>query len=83
MGQALSVEVRDRDGEPLSGVTVEIVIDGFFTGGGLEETTNRDGHAEFETADDYEPYRQLRIHVGGQSFGPYRISDGAYTVQLE
>ena len=60
-----------------------IIIDGFFSGGAIEEYTDGDGQAEFTTADDYESYRKLNIYVRGESFGPYRIKGGAYTVQLE
>ena len=83
MSHSLDVQVLDSDGEPLGGVKVKIVIDGILSGGSLEERTNEDGHAEFETAADYESYRDLNIYVKGQSFGPYNIGDGAYTVQLD
>lgn len=83
MGHSLDVQVLDSDGDSMEGVNVQIVIDGLFSGGSLEEFTDSDGHAEFETAGDYESYRKLSIYVRGQSFGPYEISGGAYTVQLE
>jgi hypothetical protein len=83
MGHCLDVQVLDRDGDPIKGVGVKIIIDGILTGGALEAFTDDEGHAEFETADDYEPYRDLNIYVRGQSFGPYDISGGSYTVQLE
>ncbi len=41
------------------------------------------GSAEFETAADHENPRELSIRVRGQSFGPYRIGGGAYTVPLD
>ncbi len=83
MGHSLEVQALNRDGAPLSGARVRIVIEGIFTGGSLESFTDRNGHAEFETAQDYESHRKLTIYVRGQGFGPYRISGGAYTVQLE
>ncbi len=55
----------------------------FWKGGGLEGFTDDDGHAEFETSDDYEDSRQLTIYVHGQSCGPYSIGDGRWTVQLD
>lgn len=67
----------------MEGVTVKIIIAGTLSGGSLEEFTDDSGHAEFETAGDYEPYRELKIYVRGQSFGPYDIGGGSYTVQLE
>lgn len=83
MSHSLDVQVLDSDGDPMEGVKVKIIIDGIFSGGSLEEFTDSDGHAEFESADDYESYRKLNIYVRGQSFGPYDIGDGAYTVQLD
>lgn len=83
MGHQLDVYVVDDDGDPVDGVQVTIVINGFWKGGSLEEFTDADGHAEFETADDYDDWRKLRIKVRGQSFGPYSIDGGAYTVQLD
>ena len=49
----------------------------------MEEFTDDDGNAEFTTADDYEAGRQLTIYVRDQSFGPYRIGGGSFTVQLD
>ena len=83
MSHSLDVYVRDDDGRPVEGVEVKIIIDGIFSGGSLEAYTDDDGHAEFETADDYEDSRQLSIYVRGQDFGPYYIGGGAYTVQLD
>ena len=83
MGHSLDVYVLNRDGDPLSGAKVKIIIDGFWKGGSIVEYTDGDGHAEFETADDYESSRRLNIYVRGQSFGPYAIGGGAYTVQLD
>jgi hypothetical protein len=83
MSHNLSVYVLDSDGDPVRGVEVTIYIDGFFKGGSLEEYTDDEGHAEFETADDYEGSRQLKIQVREQTFGPYYISGGSYTVELD
>jgi len=83
MSHSLDVHVLDSDDRPVKGVKVKILIEGFWKGGSLEEFTDGDGHAEFETAADYEDGRELTIHVRGQSFGPFSISGGAYTVQLE
>ena len=84
MGQQLNVFVLDRDGKPVKATGVTIDIEGiFWKGGTLDERTDNSGHARFQTAEDYEDYRKLKIRVRGQSFGPYRIGDGAYTVQLD
>jgi hypothetical protein len=80
MGHALNVYVIDENESPVSGVEVKIVIDGIWKGGSLTEFTDDSGHAEFETADDYESSRQLNIYVRGESFGPYSIGGGAYVV---
>lgn len=83
MPHNLTVEVLDRDGDPKEGVNVRIRIAGLFSGGSLEAFTDASGHAEFETAGDYGSSRELNIYVRGQSFGPYDIGGGSYTVQLE
>ncbi len=83
MPHNLTVEVLDSNGDPKGGVKVKILIAGIFKGGSIEAFTDHSGHAEFETADDYESYRKLDIYVRGQSFGPYKIGGGSYTVQLE
>ena len=83
MSHSLDVYVIDSDEDPVSGVEVEILIDGFIKGGSLTEYTDDEGHAEFETADDYEDSRQLKIKVRNEWFGPYYISGGTYTVQID
>lgn len=83
MGHNLDVQVLDSEGEPVSGTEVEVFIVGIWKGGSLYEYTDDDGHAEFETAADYEDTRELYITAHGQRFGPYEISGGSYTVQLE
>jgi len=82
MSHNLDVYVTDSDGDPVKGAKIKIVIEGFWKGGSLEEFTDDEGHAEFETADDYEDSRKLTIYVRGESYGPYSISGGAYTVEL-
>jgi hypothetical protein len=79
----LDVQVLDSDGRPVRGTAVTVDIEGIFTGGTLEDYTDSDGHAQFETDGNYEDYRELRIYVRGQSFGPYEVGGGAYTVQLD
>ena len=83
MSHSLSVQVLDADGELVAGVEVEMQIQGIWKGGTLSEYTNSSGHAEFETAADYEDHRRLSIEVKGQHFGPYHIGGGSYTVQLD
>ncbi len=83
MGHPLTVEVLDSDGDPVKGARMKIDIKGIWKGGTLEEYTDSSGHAEFETAADYEESREINIYVRDQSFGPYEIGGGAYTVQLE
>ncbi len=83
MSHNLTVEVLDSDGDPVEGAKVTIIIDGIISGGSLVEFTDDSGHAEFETAGDYEDSRALNIYVRDESFGPYTIGGGSYTVQLE
>lgn len=83
MSHRLAVFVVDSDKRPVAGTEVMIDIQGVFSGGRLTQQTNRDGHAEFETSGDYPSYRKLTIHVRDQRFGPYGISGGSYTIQLE
>lgn len=82
MSNNLDVFVTDSDGSPVEGAKVRIIIEGLFSGGSLEEFTDDEGHAEFETGGDYEDSRELTIYVRGESFGPYEIGGGAYTVEL-
>lgn len=83
MGNRLDVYVLDSDGDPVMGCIVKIYIEGFWKGGLLEKFTDDGGHAELETASDYEDSRELRIQVRGETFGPYFIDGGAYTVTLD
>lgn len=82
MGNRLDVYVLDSDGDPVTGCTVKIYIEGFWKGGSLEESTDDNGHAEFETASDYEDSRELHIQVRGETFGPYSIDGGALPSHL-
>jgi hypothetical protein len=83
MGQSVDVQVLDSDGDPVAGAKVKIDIAGIWKGGTLEEFTDDDGHAEFETAADYEEGREVTIYVRGESFGPYDLTEGSFTVTLE
>lgn len=83
MSHHLDVYVVDSDHHPVSGARVEVLIEGFWKGGSIRSFTDDGGHAKLDTADHYESYRNVRIHVGGQWFGPYAIDGGSYTVQVE
>lgn len=82
MAHNLSVQVLDKNGRTIKGACVVIYIEGMFSGGKLEGYTGGEGVAEFKTGGDYESSRKLHIKVRGETFGPYRISGGSYTVQL-
>ena len=82
MGHSLVVRVFDEDGDPVGDEEVRIVIEGRLKGGSLEESTDEDGYAFFETADDYEGWTKLVIYVRDQDFGPYAIRDVKYRVRL-
>lgn len=69
MGHRLDVLVLDSDGDPVAGTEVTIDIIGGWTGRSLDAHTDDGGHAEFETAADYEDSRELYIRVRAQSFG--------------
>lgn len=83
MGQCVTVEVLDSDGDPVGHALVKIDIEGIIKGGTLEEYTDDTGHAEFETAADYSDYTEVMIYVRGESFGPYHLNEGAFTVTLD
>ena len=83
MSHSLDVYVLDADGDPVPHVRVGMNIDGLLSGGHLESYTDDDGHAELETAGDYDDSRQLTIYCRYESFGPYAIGDGRWTIQLE
>lgn len=82
MSNRIDVLVLDSDGEPISGKEVTITVDGIFSGGRMEEYTDSDGHAEFETSDDYEDSRKIWIRVG-EHLETQEIGGGAFTVQLD
>jgi hypothetical protein len=83
MGQSVDVQVLDSEGDPVAGAHVKIDIEGIWKGGTLEAYTDEDGHAEFETAEDYEDDREVMVYVRGESFGPYDLGEGAFTVTLD
>lgn len=83
MAHSLDVYVLDSDGDPVQHKHVQMLIEGFWKGGGIDGFTDDDGHASFETAEDYESSRELWIYVADQKFGPYEIGGGAYTVTLD
>lgn len=82
MSNSIDVFVQDGDGDPVAGKRVRITIKGFLSGGAIEEFTDDEGHAEFETAGDYEDSREFWIRVGDELWGPYEIGGGAFTVEL-
>lgn len=82
MSNRIDVFVLDSDGDPVRGKLVEITVTGIFSGGGMEEYTDDDGHATFETTGDYENSREIYIRVGDH-LEKQDIGGGAYTVQLD
>ena len=82
MGNSIDVYVVDSDGDPVSGKHVKITVTGIFSGGELEEYTDDEGHASFETADDYEDSREIYIRVGDH-LSKQEIGGGAFTIQLD
>ncbi len=82
MSHSLDVYVVDSEGEPVAGTKVKIIIAGFWQGGSLEEYTDDEGHAQFETAGDYEDSRELWINVRGEEYGPYEIGGGGWTINV-
>lgn len=86
MSHYLSVEVLDSDGDPVKHAKVSVWLESNLglRGGRLEPAfTDDSGHAEFETAQDYDDSHELYIRVKDQRFGPFEISGGSYTVQLD
>jgi hypothetical protein len=83
MGLNVDIYVLDNNDDPVIGASVKIDIEGIWKGGTLEAFTDDDGHAEFETAEDYESGREVMIYVRGESFGPYDLTEGAFTVTLD
>jgi hypothetical protein len=83
MPHNLTVQVVSSNGKPRHGVRVEILIKGFFSGGSLESFTDKKGLAKFVTDGNYERSRKLNISVRKQSFGPFDIGGGSYTVQID
>ena len=83
MGHSLDVHVLAENGDPVTHTRVHVFIEGFWKGGSIDEYTDDDGHAEFETAEDYEASRKLYITVRSQRYCPYSIRDGRWTIQLD
>lgn len=83
MSNYFDVQVLNSEGDPVEGAGVDVLVRGLVTGGEMSEYTDTDGHAEFETAGDYEDSREIVITVRGQRFGPFEIGGGAFTVTLD
>jgi uncharacterized GH25 family protein len=84
MGNNLSVQVLDSDGDPVEGARVAIRVHGILSGGFLEtEYTDSDGQAEFTTFEDYDDSREITIYVNSDFEGEYLIGGGRYTIQLD
>jgi len=82
VSNVIDIFVLDEHSLPVDGKEVTISIDGIWQGGTLRGRTDDDGHVTFETSADYESSRPFSIKVDGQWFGPYRVGDGRFTVQL-
>lgn len=81
MGISFDVQVLDDDENPVEGKRVHVNFPGFLGATWLEEFTDEDGHASFETASD--DHNTVNIQVGGEWFGPYDLEDGmGYTVTI-
>jgi hypothetical protein len=81
MGICFDVQVLDSDGNPVAGKHVHASFPGVIGAGWLKELTDDNGHAIFETTSH--DHGKVNINVGGKSFGPYELDDGAaYTVTL-
>jgi hypothetical protein len=82
VGHQLDVCVLDRDGNPIAGVPVTLVISGFLRHHQLESTTSGDGYAFFETAETYEQSSPVIIQIEGREFGPYSITQERWLVRV-
>ena len=82
MGNRIDVCVLDSAGDPVAGRLVKITVTGILSGGELKEYTDEDGHASFETYDDYEDSRDIYIRVGDH-LSKQEIGGGAFTIQLD
>lgn len=83
MTNKLLVQVLNWRGKPEEGVEVNVVVDGWLSGGDLDAyISDYRGHAYFETADDYEASRKVNIKARGQYFGPFEIGGGSYTINV-
>src|SRR5262245_4401580 len=87
MANDITIQVLDGDESPVSGVKVEVSVDGSMmdegVGGDLEpEYTDEDGHAYFTTACDYPAHALITIRVDGSVASEERIGGGSFTVHL-
>jgi hypothetical protein len=82
MDRRLSVDVLDGDGNPVAGTRVTLDIHGIWQDGVLEACTDDAGRAAFKTSAYCGNDRAVTIYVRGERFGPYRIGEERYTVQL-
>ena len=82
MSIPFDVQVLDSNDEPVEGVEVTALFPSLPTGGvTLEEYTDSEGHASFETAGDQ--YEIVTIFVRGEKFGPYDLEEGSgFTINL-
>ncbi len=82
MSHGLDVNVRNRNGDPIVGVGVEVVIDAYVCGGPLHTSTDNAGHAHFETADWLDDNREV-TYIGKRWFGPFQFSEGVYSIHIQ
>lgn len=84
MGNQIDVYVIDSDGDVVSGKLVKITVTSGYdlTGGEMEEYTDDEGHASFETTGDYDDSHEIYIRVGDH-LEKQAIGGGAFTVQLD
>ena len=87
MANDITIQVLNRDEEPVSGARVDVNVDSSMleegVGGDLETAyTDRDGHASFTTACDYPDHTWIKIFVNGSLASEERIGGGSFTVHL-
>ena len=74
------VHVIDDDGDAVEGTLVRVSFPGIINGGWLEEFTDEEGHAEFDSANDHD---EVSIRVRGEWYGPFEVSEGAgFTISV-
>jgi uncharacterized GH25 family protein len=83
----LDVQVLYSDGKPVKGTKVHAHFDepngisDFLRGGGMDEYTDDNGHAVFETTVKHEG--TVSFSCRGHRTGPHDVEDGsAYTIQF-